>query len=224
MIDIYNFINELTKFEITFKDENNIPHCYRSHIKSIYDDRILIAPPTKNNRAVTIKDGQKVKMIICTQTGVYTAETQVLSRELEHTPGLWMAYPHNTKHSQRREYLRAPLDIDFELIITKSNKTNEKIVSTHQIKDISGKGLSFVSDEPLTNYYDIEANIKLKDNDKKPLHTSCEHIYSNQYVANGKVKYIHALAFIDIPDHSSEKIIKQCFKHQLEHRRKQKLS
>lgn len=219
MEDIYNHLKLLTRFELIYKDSENVPHCLRSYVKRMDEDKILIAPPSYHDKTVNLPDHQEFKMIICAEDGVYSAKSKVIGKEISTTPGVWINYPLNSQRCQRREYLRAPLDIDFDLVIYKDSAKTQKDVIRTKIRDISGKGVSFFTDSPLSDYYDIACVIHLKDEKQEPITLSCEHIYTHP---SGNQKYINALAFIDIDEKDSERIIKQCFKYQLEQRREEK--
>jgi len=219
MEDIYNHIHELAKFEFVFNDENEVPHRLRSYIKSLDEDRILVAPPVGHQgKVVPVRDNQKFKIIISTEDGVYSGDSYVLSKEISQTPGLWISYPHNSRHCQRREYIRVPLNVDFELIIYRDSARTIQESNRFVTRDISGRGISFISDSLLDGYYDISCKIFLPDG-HQPIESSCEHIYSKQMPDSSK--YINALAFIDIDEYSSERIIKEVFRYQLEQRKKQ---
>ncbi len=220
-LDIYNHLCELLRFELVYKDEKGVPHCLKSHIKSLTEDKILIAAPRLKNNAVDLKDGQEFKMIVCANDGVYSGTSRIIAKELSLTPGIWIDYPYNSQRCQRREYLRAPLDLKFELVIYKNKEKTEKDIKKLKINDLSGKGLSFYDEVPLDNYYDIECNIFMND-EEAPLKATCEHIYSIPDKTQ-KGNYVNALAFVHIDDENIETIIKECFKCQLEMRRKERL-
>ncbi|MDD3151030.1 MAG: PilZ domain-containing protein [Candidatus Gastranaerophilales bacterium] len=216
MPDIYDFIKELTKFEIIYKDEKDIPQTARSYIKSLDEGRILIDPPSHKGRVKNISDGTKLKMIICSDKGVFSGESYVIGKELSGMiSGIWIGYPTNSKFCQRREYLRVPIKKNIKLTVYQDKNKEKKQELTFSTQDISGKGLSFISDEPLVNYYSIECLLPVENTSAN---VTCEHIYSKPIIVNGKTKYINALAFIDLGSREMESIIKECFQYQLENR------
>jgi len=217
MADIYNHIRELTKFEIIYKDNDGKIYTPRSYIKCVEDGRLLIDPPVKNGKVCYIPDGQVVKIIISAEDGVYSGESEVLGRELSDISGLWIAYPYNTKYCQRREYLRAELNLECQINIYKDQSRTIKETKKVKMKNISGKGFSYISDEPLSDYYDIECEITLNEN---KIISKCEHIYIKDINSSGGKSYVNALVFIDLSEKDTESIIQQCFKYHLEARQK----
>ncbi|MFH0702499.1 MAG: flagellar brake domain-containing protein [bacterium] len=217
-MSIHDYIKELTKFELEFIDKNGNYHVLKSYIKSIDQDKILIFPPSHKNVTYNIPDSELINIIICTEDGVYSGESKVIGKELSHTPGLWISYPYNSQLIQRREYVRVPLRINIDLIISENNTSETEIKIMPE--NISGKGFCYISDSPLNNYYDIKCKIYLKDEPNKPIISRCEHIYTNPINIGGKSKYINAFAFIDINLKDVDRIVKACFKYQFEQRKK----
>jgi c-di-GMP-binding flagellar brake protein YcgR len=222
MVDIYNYLIESKKIEVIYKDQAGIPYQLSSQINKLADDRILIAPPETKGKAVNIEDGTKIKIIICTEQGIFSGYSTVMSKKLyEEMPGLWISFPYNSQHCQRREYLRAPIHVEFELNIFKDRDRQDQIVKKYITKSLSGKGLNFISDAPLVDYYDIQCKIFLNDN-HEPIESACEHIYSKKINIMGEDKYQHALAFSTISEHDVDRLVKICFKYQIEQRRNEK--
>lgn len=222
MVDIYNYIKELTKLELIYKDKNGVPRQLKSHVKSIDNHRLLIAPPEERGKAMDIPDGTKIKMIICTDQGIFSGFANILEREISSTPGLWISYPYNNQHCQRREYMRVPIHVDCELIINRDKDRINKDIVKFKTKNLSGKGMNFFTDEHLGDYYDIQCKMFLKDNHDEPIEITCDHIYTKRVRMPEGKKYLHAIYFSNISDFDVERIVKACFKYQLETRRNEK--
>jgi len=221
MADIFDFIKELTKFDIEFKDEKGNSFSLKSYIKSIDNDRILIDIPSYNGRTYNIPDGQSVNILICSKEGVFLGESNVLGKEISSIPGIWISFPLNNYNVQRREYLRVPLQINMNMTIYEDRAKTIKKEFTATTNDLSAKGFSYFSSEPLKNYYDIECSFDLDDGVDEPITSKCDHIYStHQITAGRKIRYINGFAFVDISEEFIDRIIKKSFKYQLELRKK----
>lgn len=220
MADIYDYLHELRKIEIEFQDENKIKHTLKSYIKSFDEDKILIDPPVFNGKNYNISTGQPIKIIVSTNGGAYIGDSSIVGKQLTGIVGLWISYPVNYGHVQRREYLRVPLNIETNLKIYINKEKTEKIEEKILMRDISGKGFSYVSEKPLNNYYEIECSFSLNKNEKEAMNLKCEHIYSKQAFIEKKPVYINSFAFIDIEPHDVDKIVKTCFKFQIDMKKK----
>jgi len=221
MADIFDFIKELTKFDIEFKDDKGNFHSLKSYIKSIDEDRILIDTPSFKGKTYAIPDGQLVNILICAEEGVFLGESKIIGREISSTPGLWLSFPLNSYNIQRREYLRVPLKLNITMSIYEDRSKSVKKEFTVISNDLSAKGFSYFSTEPLKNYYDIECSFYLDDGIDEPITSKCDHIYStHQITAGRKIRYINGFAFVDIKNDLIERIVKKSFKYQLELRNK----
>ena len=155
MADIYDHLKELVKIEIVYKNTNTINH-YKSYIKCLDDDRMLIDSPSYRGKSYDIEDNQQILLSLYAEDGVYTGECKVLGKELSKISGLWISYPYNSKHSQRREYLRVNLNVPIDLTIFKDSLRTESTEYRIISKDISGNGFCYICDELLTDYYDMD--------------------------------------------------------------------
>jgi len=221
MADIYDFIKELTKIDIEYKDESGFSLSLKSYIKSVDEERILIDIPTYNGKNVNLPDFQPINILISSKEGVFLGESNVIGKEISSTPGLWISFPLNNYNIQRREYFRVPLNIEVSMVVYEDRAKTIKREFTITTNDLSAKGFSYFSDEPFKNYYDIEYKFYLDDGIDEPITSKCEHIYStHQIIAGRKVRYINGFAFIDLDPNSIERIIKKTFRYQLELKRK----
>jgi c-di-GMP-binding flagellar brake protein YcgR len=217
MTDIYDFIRELTRLDIEYKDEKGNFLSLKSHVKSIDDDRILIDIPSCNGKSYSIPDGQSINILVSSNEGVFLGESNVIGKEISSISGLWISFPLNSYNIQRREYLRVPLKINVNMTIYEDRQKSEKKEFTITTNDISARGFSYFSDEPLKRYYDIECSFKLDDDIDEFITSKCEHIYSTHQITIGrKIRYINGFAFVDIKPEFIERIIKRSFKYQLE--------
>jgi len=219
MDDIYSYLKELTALDIEYADENNNSLVLSSHIKSLDEDKILIAPPTYEGRTYNIPDHSGITLNVTVSDGVHSAESRVLCRELSHTAGLWISYPLNSIFLQRREYYRVPLTFNMELFVYEDKEKTRQKVFNLVTKDISGSGFSCISDEPFSNYYEIECKIFIDDG-KEPVYSKCDYIQQKTAYIDKKVKFVNAFAFVDIRPENVERIVKMGFKYQLDLRKR----
>lgn len=219
MPDIYDFIRELAPLEVEYIDNDDNYHCLNSYIKSVDDDFILISPPQKNNLSYNLADGQAISIIFKTENGIFSADSNVMSKQLDSISGVKISFPLNSQLTERREFVRAPLNLDVE-ILKYADNTYLTLESFHiMTRNISGSGLCYISDKPLGNYYDIHCKIRLE-KDKEPIKVRCDHIYSKKVKIHNDKAYLTALSFAGIPEEDSSKIVKECFKYQLSTREK----
>lgn len=212
MADIYEYLKVLTKLEIEYEDQGQVVQNLRSYIKSLEESRILIYPPNINGKAVSIQDGQKISLIVNTDKNVYTGDSIVLGKELSNTSGVWISYPLNSSVLQRREFLRSAIRLNTKITVFEDSTYDRRREVYTITNDISGKGLSFISDAPLSSYYDLECQVFMFEGDMNPVYSKCEHIYTKQLDDN---KFLNALAFIDISNEDTDKIVQECFKYRL---------
>lgn len=211
MDDIYEHLNVLTRLEIEYQEGGRLYQNLRSYIKCLDESRILIYPPNINGKAQNVKDGQKINIIINTPENIFVGESIVLSKELSDTAGYWISYPFTSHILQRREFSRAPLNLNTKITVFENSTYTNKREFWATTNDISGKGLSYMTDSPLTNYYDIECEITLLEGEPAIV-AKCEHIYSKEIQPG---KFQNAFAFVNIQPEDAEKIVQECFKHKL---------
>ena len=219
MPDIYDFIKELASVEIEFTDGNDNYYCLKSHIKSVEEDYILVNPPHKDNKAINIPDGQDININFKTENGIFSAEAKVIEKQLGDISGLKVSFPLNAKLTERREFLRVPLNLKAEIIkFSDSTGLNTETIEV-TTRNVSGSGLCYISDEPLDNYYDVHCKVYLEQ-DEEPVYARCDHLYSKKVRVNNEKAYLTALTFTGISDENVAKLVKACFKYQINSRGK----
>lgn len=211
MVDVYEFLKELAPLELEYADSSGIGMPLESYIKRIYDDYILISSPQKKGAYVSIPDGQVVSLIFKTERGFLSADSTVMGKQLDSMQGLNISFPHNTRFIERRAFVRVPFKLDIEITKILDIKCNEKEIFNAITNDISGSGLSYISSSPLDNYYDIHCKIYLDDGEE-PLYIRCEHIATRENPDSNLI----SLAYVNISENQISRIVKACFKHQLQ--------
>lgn len=218
MLDIYNQFKDFKSFEVVFLDEDGNPQKIFCTVKCIENDSIVLTADNKKNDDVIACIGDELKLHIYTENGIYSATSKILSVEkgLINTEYV-IAYPSNSKHSQRREYFRADMNIDFKMNVIVSEETGETFAVQSKTRNICGKGMSFVCDRDFDDYYSIQIDLIFNE---RTINTSATLVYSKQIVVGSKPKYILAFTFNDISSGNIDFIVKKCFLHQLELRKK----
>lgn len=213
MVDIYNQFKDFKSFEVIFHDKNNDPQKIICNVKSIENNSIVLNANNKANKDIFAEVGSELKLHIYTEMGIYSAASKILlvDQGILNTEYV-IAYPTNSKHSQRREYFRADLQIDFKIKIIIDKQTDENILIEGKTKNICGKGMSFVYDKDISEYETMQVELLFKE---KKIKTSASPVYSKQIIAGNKPKHIIAMKFNDIHLKDIDFIIKQCFVHQL---------
>ena len=221
MVDnIYEYLKLLQKIEVEFESDNNKYTSLKSYIKSMTDEGILIDPPGKDSLTYNIPVGNTLKIFVYVDNGdILLGECIVTGLELSTISGIWISYPLTSQLIQRREFVRVPLRLKSVITLYKDINYQEKTVFEVLTRDISGNGLSYISDNSLDDYYDINCQLFLN-NEENPLNIRCEHVHSSITVVNNSHKFINAFTFIDLPQQDVKKIVQECFKYQLKLREK----
>jgi len=217
MPDIYDFIKELAQFELEYTDNDGAEHCLKTYVKRVYDDYIFISSPEKDNLSVNIADEQKISVIFKTEKGFLSADSVVLGKQLDSSmQGIKISFPLNSRFIERRAYSRVPFNIDIEVIKVLDSKDSKEVFNA-VTNDISGSGLSYISEMPLDNYYDILCRIYLHDGED-PVNVRCEHISSRKTNRDGRELTLTTLAYVDITDEQVSRIVRACFKYKIQNK------
>lgn len=217
MPDIHDLIKELASIEIEYTDSDDNYCCLKSHIKSIDKDCILVAPPQKDNQTVHIPDGRDINVNFKTENGILSAEAKVISKQSDNISDLKISFPTTGKLIERREFLRVPLNLKTNILkFPDSTGLNPETIEI-QTRNISGSGLCYISEKPLENYHDIHCQIFLEKKEK-PLYAKCDYLYSKKVKINNEKAYLTALSFSGISEENVAKLVKACFKYQINSR------
>ena len=95
--------------------------------------------------------------------------------------------------------------------------TKEEILVEAKTRNICGRGMSYLSEKPLPNYHSVHIDLLFKG---KVISTSAMLVYSKVLAVNNKPKFVHAFSFTNITKRDIDFIIKKCFLHQLDLRKK----
>lgn len=218
MVDIYDQFKDFKAFEVSFTNKEQQTQTLYCSVKSIENNRIILDANNQRNNNVFTDVGDELRLHIYTDNGIYSATSKVLlvTKGLMNTEYI-IAYPANSKHSQRREYFRADLAVNFLIDIMTAEEPPKKISFEAKTRNVCGKGMSFVHDKPFPEYSSIRVNMLFKE---RTLETTATLVYSKQIVAGSNPKYIHAFVFNSISQKNIDYIVKQCFLYQLDLKKK----
>lgn len=213
-----DFIKNFKSFEMIYEDESHKSKKVVCDIASIENNYIIVTANNIRNNDVVISPDKGIKIYVYTENGIFSANSIVLSstkgpRSTEYL----ISYPDDFKHSQRREYFRADLSIDFRMEVKSKSAPEVADVLQAKTRDVCGKGLSFVSEQKISEPISIRINLYFQE---KTVETHADLVYSKQIIINAKPHYIHAFYFTDISQKNIDFIVKKCFLYQLECRRK----
>lgn len=218
MVDIYNQFKDFKSFEVHFFDEENELQKLICTVKSIENNSLVLNANNQKNKDVFAKVGDELKLHIYTDMGIYSATSKVIlcSKGLINTEYV-ISYPTNSKHSQRREYFRADIPVKFKLVAHGNENPEDIFVVESTTKNICGKGMSYVSAKPFFDYSSIQVELFF---DECTISTSAQLVYTKALSLIDQTKFVHAFTFEDISKKDIEFLIKKCFLHQLDLRRK----
>ena len=219
MVDIYSQFKDFKAFEVTFENKQGELQKIFCTVKNIENDSMILDSDNKKNKNIFADVGNELKLYIYTENGIYSASSKVLKVD----KGLikteyFIDYPTNSKHSQRREYFRADMNVSFQMTVSPKEESAEPIIIDSITRNICGKGLSYVSDNPFPEHEHI--NVTLFFNERA-ITTNATFVYSKQIVMGNHPKFINAFAFNSISQKDIDYIVKKCFVHQLEVRKRQ---
>lgn len=222
MADIYDQFKDFKSFEVTFYNDNNELQKMFCNVKSIENSSIIIDADNAQNKNVFAKVGDDLKLYIYTENGIYSATSKVLlANKGVFVTEYIISYPANSKHSQRREYFRADLNINFKMNVSMASDSDSSsdFVIKSNTRNICGKGMSYLADSQFPEYDVIAIDLFFNE---KTVNTLAKLVYSKQIIVGNKPKFIHAFTFTNIFPKDIDFIVKKCFLHQLDLRKKQK--
>lgn len=221
MLDLYSQFREIKSFEVAFVNDEDVLQKLYCSVNSIDPSNVVVSANNKQNPNVFAKEGYDLKLYIYTDNGIYSATSKILSvskglLNTEYT----IAYPTNSKHSQRREFFRADLNIDFKLKVIRSDDSTQTEIIEQKTKNICGKGMCYVAEYVFPEHESLEVEL---DFDGTKIHTLARLVYSKPFFAMNRQKFIHAFTFTTIDQKDIDFIVKKCFLYQLDMKKKQNI-
>lgn len=222
MLDLYEQFKDFKSFEIVFTDPKNDLQKLYCDVKRIENNSVILAANNKKNNNIVAPAGTVLKISIYTGHGIYSSTAKVLDViEGRLFTEYVISYPENSKHHQRREYFRAEMPVDFKLTTPIVQEENANLIIDSKTKNISGKGMCFISDEPFPEHGPIDIELFFND---RSVNTLARLVYFRRILVNNIPKYVHAFNFTSIAPRDTDYIVKQCFLHQLDLKKSKQLN
>lgn len=218
MLNIYEQIQSIRSFEFSFTNNHGEMQSIECSVNFIDKDNIVVIANNHRNKHFVAKSGNEINVYVYTEYGVFTAVSKVINvfEGVINTEYV-ISHLEQSKHFQRREYFREPIVVDTDItIITKTPATKDYLIST-KTRNISGKGISFVSNCQISDFEVIIVELYFAE---KIITAMAVPIYNQKIQYYNQTKLIYGFNFIDISQKDTDFIVKKCFLHQLEIRKK----
>ena len=213
MIEVQNFLKKSAKIELVYTDKSGKQFSFKTTIKEIYDDKILLSLPLGEIEFTNVEIFERLNVIVCTVSGVLTGNVNLLKKNCGEENDVYVSFPYNNQICQRREDTRTPMHVDFELTV-------DSQIFALKTKDISGRGLACITSEPLCEFDNAAIILHLS---AGVVTTHARKVYSNPVDFNGNVSYINGIAFTDISEFDTNLLVKECLKFQLASKHNERL-
>lgn len=214
--EVKEHLKELEPLKMEFTDKEDNYHKISTYIKRVFNDHILINPPETGGILHELNENSLLNLIFPRKDGVLIAQCSFLGRQLGTLSGIKVSHPHDINILERREYVRVPLKVRTN--ITFNNPSQEKISINVVTKNISGSGIAFFYENSLDNCYDIVCKLFLNDGNPVPVKVTCRQVYSKKAKVKNSVNFLTALTYTKVSEEDSARIIKECFKYQINRR------
>ena len=213
MIDVYKFLKRNTNIELVW-DKNCKQIKFKSVILYVFEDRLYLEKP-KNNYDIfeKIENLEKLQIVVCTEEGVLSGSANLLSKNANEKGNFFISFPYNNQFCQRRENTRIPMHVSFEITIGEETQTLKT-------KNISGKGLACLTEEPLPDFSETKIVLHMP---SKDINIICRKVYSKELITEQEKIFLNGVEFTDIADSDVGVIIKDCLKFQLDSKHNERL-
>lgn len=200
---------------------------YASYIKDLNNTEILIDIPSHKGKIAPIYSNDLIKLVVTTREAVYSSISSVLKAQTAPIAGMWVKTPTKFERIQRRAYLRVNVKIPINVEMVDKDGDALKFVS--EIRDLSGGGISFFTNDDLNQYNKIGnffVAISLP-KEEKPIKTQADLVFCNKInpdplknIKKGNFAYIVAFKFTGLDDKTIDKICRFCQHQQIELKRR----
>lgn len=214
MSDIYQKYDEFKNFEILFKGYDDEIHKVSGKVRAIESSNIIVYTSKKKNRFTDIPEGASIKVYVYTENGIYTADSKIIfSEDYDEDHVIYtIDYPSHSRHSQRREYFRADMNVPLKVTIVKDILSGISDTINVRSRDVCGNGVSFISEHKIPRHEEIFVSLEFPE---KIIETSAKLVYTREKESHGKMYYVTALHFTTITPRNIDFIVKKCFLYQL---------
>lgn len=171
------------------------------------DNCFVISIPKMNEREYVFKRGEKINIHVYTDEGIYSIESDVIDFGDDYCV---ISMPTVLKHSQRREFLRANLELKVLLSFRNENYELEH----HEIKTINvcGRGICFNFKENISKIKDAHVEIFLSE---QIVETDAEIVYVRPSNTEEGLMFFVAMMLTTISNQDTNAIVRECFLYKL---------
>ena len=214
MVDVYKFLKRNANLELVWNNKGR-QVVFKSSILYVFDDRIYLSRPqndTENFESVNVYE--KMQVVICTEEGVLSGNANLVEKNSNEEGNVFISFPYNTQFCQRRENARVPMHAEFDLYI----EENQTLHLT--TKNVSGKGLACITNEPLPDFADKRLVLHLQGRD---IEIAARKVYSQKMEIPESELYLNGIEFTEISQDDVAIILKVCLKFQMNSKHNERL-
>lgn len=187
---------------------------FKSQILYTFDDRLYLARPyNKNADFDIIGEYEKLQVVICTEEGVLSGSANLLEKDANQKGNVFISFPYNNQFCQRRENVRIPMHVHFDLMLPDG-------CITLKTKNISGKGLACITKDALPDFVDTQITLHMPSGD---LNLACRKVYSKVADFGEEKLFLNGVEFTAISEKEVAAIVKDCLKFQMESKHNERL-
>ncbi|WP_061213802.1 flagellar brake protein [Syntrophomonas wolfei] len=213
-----NLIKVNHLLEIEMEKNNNEKEYLPSRLEEINDNYWYISMPMRKGVYITMRVGQKIRIILRYKKTMFAASTVITARRRGHIPVLIVNKPENlTAINQKRTYVRisVAIPVAFRLLLADGEK-GELLQGV--TGDISAGGMLLLSSQDMEKDQKIEVEIKLPDNDSIFCQAHVVRILDKASEEGSNNKY--AIEYDDINEGQRDRIFRFIFDKQRDWLRK----
>ncbi len=192
--------------------------------------RILIDPPPviREELLKALKPGADIRATVFSQQGKLVFYPEIRESQQHGLYGYWLSLPPDMTYEfiQERQHVRVPVmrplqvERDVEVERTRPGLSGERGPVICKTLNLSGGGLRFLSARPFVAGEELllrfEVDEELLALKARVVHTE----ESRNERLNDEIVYLVSVQFEDLPEKTEVKLINECFRLELESRRK----
>lgn len=232
-MDIIAALKPKTPIEVTvWKDgDDDFEYSFQSTILSITNELFLIEEPENLDPKIygLLTTGVLIGVVANTKNKPIIFYPSVFSHQKKTPKGFWLKIPADclSETIQRRGHVRVEMALPITVFFESVGGLEEEM--TGKTLDISGGGLKFTSQRAFSSKQDIEIRLNFypdaePDEADETLKLFGKIVFSveNQKSTGAGDFYVNAVQFQNLPDKDINKIMGECFKKELEKKRRTK--
>lgn len=193
-------------------NEGDYQGYYSSRIEEISNNRIVLALPFIGTVPIPIRTGERISIFSPSKDAVYRVDGEVIRRQLEPIPLLYVVVNSEVVRVQRRSFVRVPI----VLKATYTVKSSGKVYDTYT-KDISGGGMKIILPEVLNTNDILQIRIELPP-PESPINCEGEVRWidiEERSIGNRGEKNVYAgIEFVLIDEKDRDRLIRFLFNYQ----------